>query len=118
MDNKHEAHTVCPRSLDPFHRVYYNIKWIKTSWTYSKTYIQYSKNIKSMVIAFSKDLLLILKSNFHKVITCLGTIFILSNYYLVCAGRQNKRKRTVTTTTPSKPAPRKLKSDFSKLTRY
>ena len=32
----HEQCTVCPRSLDPFHEVLYNIKWVKTSWTYSK----------------------------------------------------------------------------------
>ena len=28
--------TVCPRSSDPFYRVPYNIKWVTTSWTYSK----------------------------------------------------------------------------------
>ena len=28
-------HTVCPRSLDLFYIVSYNIKWVKTSWTYS-----------------------------------------------------------------------------------
>ena len=27
-------YTVCPRSLDPFHKVSYYIKWVKTSWTY------------------------------------------------------------------------------------
>ena len=32
--------TVCPRSLDPFHIVTYNIKGVKTSWTYSSKKIQ------------------------------------------------------------------------------
>ena len=27
--------TVCPRGLDTFYIVPYNIKWVKTSWTYS-----------------------------------------------------------------------------------
>ena len=27
--------TVCPRSIDPFYVVIYNIKWAKTSWTHS-----------------------------------------------------------------------------------
>ena len=29
-------HTVCPRSLDPFHIVSHYIKWVKTPWTYNR----------------------------------------------------------------------------------
>ena len=29
---------VCPRSLDPFCIVPYNLKWIKSSWTYDQIF--------------------------------------------------------------------------------
>ena len=31
--------TVCPRRLDPFHKVSYHLTWVKTSWTDSIVYI-------------------------------------------------------------------------------
>ena len=34
--NTAKVFTVCPRSLDPCYIVSYYIKWVKTSWTYSK----------------------------------------------------------------------------------
>ena len=30
------GHTVCPRNSDPFYEVPYYIKWVTTSWTYSR----------------------------------------------------------------------------------
>ena len=30
-----DAHTVCPRSSDPFYVVTYYLKWTTTAWTYS-----------------------------------------------------------------------------------
>ena len=33
---KSKTYTVCPRSSDPFCEVSYFIKWVTTSWTYSK----------------------------------------------------------------------------------
>ena len=45
-------HIKCPRSLDPFHIITYNIKWVKTSWTHSI----YEKHISSMNIGSSSVL--------------------------------------------------------------
>ena len=36
------TNTVCPRSSDPFYIVSYYIKWVTTSWTYSKRFKPYS----------------------------------------------------------------------------
>ena len=33
--------TVCPRSFDPFYKVSYCIRWVKTSWTYSSVSGEY-----------------------------------------------------------------------------
>ena len=30
------AHTICPRSLDAFYMVNFQIEWVNTSWTYSR----------------------------------------------------------------------------------
>ena len=35
--------TVCPRSSDPFYSLSYYIKWVTSSWTYSKTNLMAAK---------------------------------------------------------------------------
>ena len=30
--------TVCPKSIDPFYMISYNMKWVTASWTYSNNF--------------------------------------------------------------------------------
>ena len=41
-------YTVCPRSSDPFYVVTHYIKWVTTSWTYSKKNPQKTKKCKHL----------------------------------------------------------------------
>ena len=43
-----ERPNVCSRSSDPFYVVTYYIKWVTTSWTYSRT----SNNVRIKIILF------------------------------------------------------------------
>ena len=59
ISSYHDIHTVCPRRLDPFHEVTYNIKCFETAWAYGVKHIPAGNLPNSKLINNSLSLLLV-----------------------------------------------------------